>query len=76
MRHLGVDCHTPAAAYGEIRNDTLTLKGLVASLDGRNIIKETVQGPQEDTERLGELLAKQIIQSGGKELLDHALRNQ
>ena len=76
MRHLGVDCHTPAAAYGEIRSDTLTLKGLVASLDGRNIIKETVQGPQEDTERLGELLAQQIIQSGGKELLDHALRNQ
>lgn len=76
MRHLGVDCHTPAAAFGEIKDNTLTLKGMVASLDGRNIIKETVQGPQENTERLGELLAKKIIQSGGKELLDHALRNQ
>ena len=76
MRHLGVDCHTPAAAFGEIRDNILILKGLVASLDGTEIIRKTVQGPQEDTERLGELLAKQIIQSGGKELLDHSFRNQ
>jgi hydroxymethylbilane synthase len=76
MRHLGVDCHTPAAAFGEIKDNTLTLKGMVASLDGTEIIRKTVQGPPEDTERLGELLAKQIIQCGGKELLNHSSRNQ
>ena len=76
MRHLGVDCHTPAAAFGEIKDNTLTLKGMVASLDGTEIIRKTVQGPPEDTERLGELLAKQIIQCGGKGLLNHSSRNQ
>ncbi|MDX1779220.1 MAG: hydroxymethylbilane synthase, partial [Thermodesulfobacteriota bacterium] len=76
LRHLGVDCHTPVTAFGEISNNTLTLKGMVASLDGREIIRETVQGPPEGTERLGELLATQILQGGGKELLDHLSRNQ
>ena len=76
LRHLGVDCHTPVTAFGEIKANTLTLKGLVASLDGSKIVRETVQGPPEDTELLGELLATQILQGGGKELLDHLSRNQ
>ena len=75
LRHLGVDCHTPVTAFGEIKANTLTLKGMVASLDGREIIRETVQGPPEDTERLGELLATHIIQGGGKKLLDHLSGN-
>jgi hydroxymethylbilane synthase len=76
LHHLGVDCHTPVTAFGEIKANTLLLKGLVASLDGSKIIKKTVQGPPEETERLGKLLATQILQGGGKELLDHLSGNQ
>ncbi len=76
LRHLGVDCHTPVTAFGEIKANLLTLKGLVASLDGKEMVRETVQGPPEDTERLGELLATQILQGGGRELLNHLSRNQ
>jgi hydroxymethylbilane synthase len=76
LRHLGVDCHTPVTAFGEIKANILTLKGMVASPDGKEIVRKTVQGPPEDTERLGELLATQIMQGGGKELLNHLSRNQ
>ena len=76
LRHLGVDCHTPVTAFGEIKANILTLKGLVASLDGKEIVRKTVQGPPEDTEQLGEFLATQIIQGGGRELLNHLSRNQ
>lgn len=69
LRHLGVDCHTPAGVYGEINGGAILLKGFVASLDGKMIIKKKMLGPQEDAEILGEFLAKKILDAGGKELL-------
>ena len=69
LAHLGVDCHTPATAYGEMSGGSILLQGFVASLDGRVMVREKVLGPQEDAELLGELLAKKIIAGGGGELL-------
>ena len=69
LRNLGVDCHTPASAYGEVKGKDILLKGFVASLDGNVIIKKKVLGPKEDAEILGERLAKRILNDGGRELL-------
>jgi len=69
LRHLGVSCHTPASAYGEINGGAILLKGFVASLDGKIVIKQKMLGPKEDAEILGEFLAKKILDAGGKELL-------
>jgi hydroxymethylbilane synthase len=71
LHSLGVSCHTPAAAYGEVTGGDILLKGLVASLDGKKVIKKKMLGPKEEAEMLGELLAKKIIDAGGKELLAH-----
>jgi hydroxymethylbilane synthase len=76
LYHLGVDCHTPAAAYGEITGDSILLKGFVASPDGTAIVRKKMLGPKEDAELLGELLAKKIITGGGRELLAHLSRQQ
>jgi len=69
LRSLGGGCHIPASAYGEIIKGEILLKGFVASLDGKLIIREKVLGPKEEAEILGELLAKKILTSGGKELI-------
>ncbi len=69
LRDLGVSCHTPSSAYGEISGGVILLKAFVASVDGKVVIKEKMLGPKEDAEMLGELLAKKILNSGGRELL-------
>jgi len=69
LRSLGGGCHTPASAYGEISKGEILLKGFVASLDGKLIIRKKMLGPKEDAEILGELLAKKILAAGGKELI-------
>ncbi len=69
LHSLGVSCHTPAAAYGEVSGGDILLKGLVASLDGKKVIKKKMLGPKEEVEMLGELLAKKIIDAGGGKLL-------
>ena len=69
LRNLGVGCHTPAGAYGEINGGDILLKCFVASLDGKVIIKKKMLGPKEDADILGEFLAKRILNDGGRELL-------
>jgi hydroxymethylbilane synthase len=36
---LGGDCHTPLAAYATARGDELWLRGLIASRDGREVLR-------------------------------------
>ena len=76
LNSLGIGCHTPAGAYGEISSGTILLKAFVASLDGKIMIKKKMLGPEEDAEILGELLAKKILDAGGRELLTHFSEGQ
>lgn len=76
LRHLGVNCHTPASAYGEMKGKDILLKGFVASLDGKVIIRKKMLGPKRNSEMLGEFLAKRILDDGGRELLAQLAEEQ
>lgn len=69
LKVLEGGCQVPIGAYGRIMDGKLVLKGLVGSLDGKKIIKETVSGEMMDAEPLGETLANIILERGGKEIL-------
>jgi hydroxymethylbilane synthase len=43
---------------------------MVASLDGKRMIKDTVQGTHDQAEALGTQLAKQVRAQGAQEILD------
>ncbi len=62
-------CQVPIAAHGRIENNYLHLDGLVASMDGRRLIRDSVQGPQEEAERLGVHLAEQLVSQGAEAIL-------
>jgi len=47
----------------------LTLTGLVASLDGRTVIRSTVSGPASTAEALGQKLAEELLGRGAAALL-------
>ena len=63
-------CQIPIAAHGKIENNIFTLTGLVATVDGTSIIRDTMSGPEEDSERLGIKLAERLISMGAKEILE------
>ncbi len=75
MRRLGAGCYLPVAAYGEILGETLTLRGLVISLDGRQRIYVhqrmhwTPQTTIEQVEQLGNSLAEQALAQGATEII-------
>jgi hydroxymethylbilane synthase len=66
---LQADCQSPVAAFGEIDGSTLNLRAMVASPDGRKIIREQVSGPTDDPETLGISLANKLLDMGAGKLL-------
>jgi len=59
----------PIACYGQIKDGRLALSGLVGSVDGKQIIKESIEGPQSEAERLGVTLAESLLKRGADVIL-------
>ncbi len=71
LEKLQGGCQVPIGAYSEIENNKITLHGMIASLDGKKIIKDTMVSDLEIDEcrNAGINLAKTLLQMGGKEIL-------
>jgi len=79
MRRLGAGCFLPVAAYGEVVGETLTLRGLVISLDGQRQVRAqqsipwTTEDALEEAELLGIKVAEQALEQGAREIIDSLL---
>jgi len=71
LKRLEGGCQVPIAAYGTIGRDgqEITLTGLVAGIDGKTIIKDTMKGPVSDPEGLGATLAESLLEKGAWDIL-------
>ena len=72
LAELGGDCSLPAGAHaGDAPGGGLELTGLVASLDGRELIRDTRRG--RDPETLGRSVARHLLdECGGRKLMGTA----
>jgi hydroxymethylbilane synthase len=64
-------CQVPIAAHGKIEGNTFILTGLVADLDGRTVIRETVSGSPAQSETIGVELAERLLSKGAKRILEN-----
>jgi hydroxymethylbilane synthase len=69
LRELEGGCQVPIGVNTSIEGDTLTLTGMVASLDGQKLVKDTVTGAPNKAEKLGIELAQRLRQQGAQEIL-------
>ena len=65
-------CQVPIAGYATIENDEITLRGLVASIDGQTILKSTMTLARSQAEELGIAIAEDLLDQGAQDLLDLA----
>lgn len=70
LRTLEGGCQVPVACYSEVASNQLTLTGLVASIDGKQVIKKSVSCPIDEGSEKAIELAEAILAEGGKEILD------
>ncbi|MEH1841684.1 MAG: hydroxymethylbilane synthase [Nostoc sp.] len=69
LRSLEGGCQVPIGVNTEISGDNLTLTGIVASVDGQKLVKDTVTGIANNAEALGTELAELLRQQGAQEIL-------
>lgn len=62
-------CQVPIGAYCQVDGDNLKLTGLIASIEGDNIIKNSQSGTWSAAENLGTELADELLAQGGREIL-------
>lgn len=64
-------CQVPIGAYSEINEDKITLYGVVASLDGKKIVRDSVNGHLEiyECNKIGKNLGERLLMNGGKDIL-------
>lgn len=70
LRRLEGGCQVPIGAHATLKDDRVTLEGMVGSLDGSVVFRERVDGPAEEAECLGIRLAENLIEKGAAKLLD------
>ena len=74
LRKLGGSCQVPMAAYGKLEQDRLTLDGLVASVDGTKVLRNTVSGNAQSPEAIGDALSESLLGAGANKILDDIMK--
>jgi hydroxymethylbilane synthase len=70
LRELEGGCQVPIGVNSHIDGEALTLMGMVASLDGQQLIQDSISGSRQSAERLGYELAVRLRDRGAKAILD------
>ena len=78
LARLEGGCQVPVGVYGELLDGMLRLRGLIASPDGKDLIRDEASGNPDEPESLGRKLAERLLQAGGEAILKdiYALSSQ
>jgi hydroxymethylbilane synthase len=67
LAHLGGGCSLPCAAYATVHDGVIAIEALLASLDGRVVVRRSAEGP--DADAVGRAVASDVLEHGGRELV-------
>ena len=62
-------CQVPIAGHATLDGDDVVLEGLVATIDGQTILRQTRRGPRTEAAALGHGLAQELIGQGAGEII-------
>jgi hydroxymethylbilane synthase len=74
LHRLEAGCQAPVAALAEYHAGLLGCHGLIAALDGTQLLRRFIHGRVEDAHALGEALAGQLLSEGGEAILAAVLK--
>ncbi|RPH51192.1 MAG: hydroxymethylbilane synthase [Desulfobacteraceae bacterium] len=71
LKKLEGGCQIPIAGHGKAKKSLFTISGLVADLEGKTILKETMSGQIGSSESIGTALAEKLLLRGAKNILEN-----
>ncbi len=75
LRELEGGCQVPIGVNSKIESNELTLIGMVASLDGKTLIRDTKTGSANNPEPIGVELANLLKEQGAGEILEEIFKS-
>ena len=69
LKTLKGGCQVPIAAHAQVDRNMVSLHGMVASLDGKQVLEERVLGSRGEAESLGVNLAESLLDRGAGKIL-------
>jgi hydroxymethylbilane synthase len=69
LKRLEGGCQVPLGAFAELREGELIVTGLIASVDGRELLRRSLTGPSAEAATLGVQLAEELLGMGGQRIL-------
>lgn len=76
LRKLEGGCQIPIAALAKMAGKELKLRALVASIDGKRIVRAERTGSVADATAIGASLADELVEKGAREILDELRAEQ
>jgi len=76
VMRLGGGCQMPIGAFADVTGDTVTLTGIVISVDGARAARATATGAAANAEAIGVNVAEQLLERGADEILADVQRAQ
>ena len=73
LARLGGGCHVPIGAYARTEDGRLSLRGFVATAEGKHALRGDKEGPVEEAERIGDALGILLLERGGAEILGRCI---
>lgn len=62
-------CHAPVGAFAKITGSDIEIYAFISDLEGRNFIERQIVGPTKKSNKLAEQIANDLLEEGGKEIL-------
>lgn len=70
---LGGGCQVPIGVHATIENATIEITAVIASLDGKTVLRDKITGKTRDNITLGIELGHKMLKNGGQEILAEIL---
>ena len=69
-------CHAPVGAYARSRHGVVEIHAFIADVQSENMLNKDIEGPVSQARQLGERIATELLDAGGREILRELEREQ
>jgi len=69
LRAVEGGCQVPVGVYAVLKGNALQVQAVIASLDGKTVVRDAIEGSAEAAEKLGSFLAERMLRNGGREIM-------
>lgn len=76
LRRLQGGCSVPVFGLATLQTDSFVMTGGVVSLDGKTLLKQTINGSHSQPETIGTQLAESLLTQGAADILAQIKQNQ